>query len=94
MEVELSGFNELETSEMAQIQAIVDKHAEKIERRGGSYLKLTMKRVHEQPHSEKFEIHGLARVNGKQAVSKVTDRDLIGAVDATLEKLLREIGKL
>lgn len=89
--IELSGFNGLERVETQEVQRSIDRYFGRIQKRGCSYLKVTMKKVHEQPHSEKFEIHALATAPGKKYVSEVTDRSLIGAIETALQKVLNEM---
>ena len=93
--VELSGFDGLDLSAMLDVKRIVETRERQFRKKCGNVelLKLTMKRVHGQEHSEKYEIHAMLVQSGKRYTATVTDRNLFFAVENSLSKVENETGK-
>src|SRR3989338_1419173 len=91
--ITLSGFRDIDSSSMALVNTAIRKHwrrmnelARKIEN-----LHITLKQVHEREKSEKYEIHAKLLDNGKVYNSKVTEHNLLIAIDEVLNKIINEI---
>jgi hypothetical protein len=91
--IELSGFSELDGANMIVVKKIVGSYARKMSDSvpGFERLRLTLKTVHKQEHSEKYEIMGQALAEGKSYNSEVTDRNLYVVIDLVLKKLCSEL---
>ena len=93
--IQLSGFKDMEPAQMIVLKKIIGTYARKFSNKCGKFelLKLSMKKVHGQEHSEKYEIHAMIVDEGKQYTSEITERNLFFAVDASLKKVENEISK-
>ena len=93
--VELSGFKGLDEDAMSDVKKIVSTHLKRYREicQGFETLMLKMKKIHAQEHSEKYEISAALMDKGKMYNSTITDKNLIFAVDTTLEKLESEISR-
>lgn len=93
--VELSGFKDIDDDAMNDVNRIVSAHIKRYMEicRGFEKLLLKMKKVHAQEHSEKYEINAALIDNGRMYTSTITDKNLLSAVDAVLEKIEHEIGE-
>lgn len=84
--IELIGFNELDSSELIVLKKIIGNYARKFsDLLGESYEKLVidLKRV----HTSKFEIQAKLLVKGKPISSDVTDNNLFMCVAEAMKKL-------
>ncbi len=88
-QIELSGFSGLDGGTMVVLKKIVGNYTRKISERFDDFEKLSlkMKKVHEKEKSEKYELHGMIVINGKQYNTEITDRNLFFAVDKAFKKL-------
>jgi ribosome-associated translation inhibitor RaiA len=93
--IQLSGFKDIEPAQMIVLKKIIGTYARKFSNKCKKFelLKLSMKKVHEQEHSEKYEVHAMAVDEGKQYTSEVTERNLFFAIDTALKKVENEISK-
>ncbi len=93
--IQLSGFSDLEPASMIVLKKIVGAHARRFSSKLSNFelLKLSMKKVHEQEHSEKYEVRAMVVNEGKQYNSEVTERNLFFALDRAIKKVENEIGK-
>ena len=93
--IQLSGFGDLEPASMIVLKKIVGTHARRFGNKHANFelLKLSMKKVHEQEHSEKYEVIALVVKDGKHYSSEVTERNLFFALDSAIKKVENEISK-
>ena len=93
--IQLTGFKSLEPSEMVVLKKIVSTYARHFSSKCKKFelLKVSMKKVHELEHSEKYEIHAMVVDGGKQHPSKITERNLFMALDSALKKVENSISK-
>ncbi len=93
--VEFSGFKDIDEDAMNDVKRMVSTHLRRYMEicRGFDTLQLKMKKVHAQEHSEKYEINAALIDKGKMYTSTITDKNLIFAVQAALQKLENEISK-
>jgi ribosome-associated translation inhibitor RaiA len=91
--VTLSGFGSIDSATMPLVDKIIARHAERIGElaKGSESLHITIKQVHQREKSEKYEIHAKLLDGGKVFVSKVTERNLLTALDKALNKIIREM---
>jgi hypothetical protein len=92
--IELTGFSELDGANVIVVKKIVGSYARKISdhRSDFSKLRLTLKAVHKQDHSEKFELHGQVLAGNESFNAEITDRNLYVVIDSVMKKLCNEIG--
>ena len=93
--IQLAGFKDLEAAQMIVLKKIIGTYARKFSNKCTKFelLKLSMKKVHELEHSEKYEVHVMVVDNGAQNTATVTERNLFFALDASLKKVENEISK-
>ncbi len=93
--IQLAGFRELEPASMIVLKKIVGTYARRFSTKCANFelLKLSMKKVHEQERSEKYEVRAMVVNEGKQYNAEVTERNLFFAVDSALKKVENEISK-
>ena len=91
--VALAGFRDIDEAAMPLVDKVIANHAKRIGElaAGTEILHITLKRVHEREKSEKYEIHAKLLDSGKVYVSKVTERNLLTALDKALNKLINEM---
>ncbi len=91
--IQLAGFTDIEPASMIVLKKMVGNYARHFSTKCKKFelLKLTLKKVHEQEHSEKYEIHAMIVEDGKQYPSTVTEKNLFFAVDAALKKVENEL---
>jgi len=91
--IELSGFRGIDDSTMSLLNKIIGSHAKRIMElaRNLENIHITLKEVHQREKSEKYEVHAKAVDSGKVFVSKVTERNLLTAVDKALSKVISEM---
>lgn len=91
--IQLSGFRVIDSSTMMLIDKIISSHAKRIGNLSEKpeYLHVTLKEIHKREKGEKYEIHAKLRDNGKIYVSKITERNLLTAIDEVLKKLGNEL---
>ncbi|NJL44027.1 MAG: hypothetical protein HC945_01740 [Nitrosarchaeum sp.] len=87
--ITLVGFKERDPAELVVVKKLVGAYARKITDASSGFegLTVSMKPVHKQGDSEKFEVHAKVLLAGKPQVSEVTDRNLFVALDSALKKL-------
>ncbi len=92
--IELTGFSELDGANMIVVKKIVGSYARKISDHRSDFnkLRLILKTVHKQEHSEKYELHGQVLAGSESFNSEMTDRNLYVLIDAVLKKICVEIG--
>ena len=93
--VDFSGFKDIDAPAMNDLKRIASAYVKRFKEICASFEKLTirMKKVHAQVHSEKYEVHVSVLDKGKLYTSTVTDKNLLGAADAALQKVEHEIGE-
>lgn len=93
--IQLSGFSDLEPASMIVLKKIIGTHARRLSDKHAKFelLKLSMKKVHEQEHSEKYEVRAIVVIEGKQFNAEVTERNLFFALDSAIKKVENELGK-
>ena len=93
--IQLSGFSDLEPASMIVLKKIIGTHARRLSGKHAKLelLKLSMKKVHEQEHSEKYEVMATVVIEGKIYNSEVTERNLFFALDSAIKKVEHEISK-
>ena len=93
--IELSGFRDLEPAESIVVKKIVGSYARTFSNKCKNLelLKITLKKVHEKEHSEKYEVHALVIDGGTQFAASATERNLFFALDGALKKAENEIDK-
>lgn len=89
----LSGFRGVDDSTMTLLNKIILSHTKRIGElaRKLDNIHITLKQVHQREKSEKYEVHAKAVDSGKVFVSKVTERNLLTAVDKALNKVINEM---
>ena len=89
----LSGFRGVDDSTMTLLNKIILSHTKRIGELAGKLdnIHITLKQVHQREKSEKYEVHAKAVDSGKVFVSKVTERNLLTAVDKALNKVINEM---
>ncbi|MFH1649493.1 MAG: hypothetical protein ABIA93_03015 [Candidatus Woesearchaeota archaeon] len=89
--IRLAGFNELDPSEFIVVKKVVGSYARKFSDRLGELqeLSITLKSVHKQEHSEKYEIHALliGGKSGKPLTAEITEHNLFVGLDLVLKKI-------
>ncbi|MBN1156336.1 hypothetical protein JXA85_01875 [Candidatus Woesearchaeota archaeon] len=92
--IELSGFSELDGANTIVVKKIVGSYARKISdyRNDFQKLRLTLKVVHKQEHSEKYELHGQVLAGSESFNAEVTDRNLYVVIDTVMKKLCSGLG--
>ncbi|MBI2549855.1 hypothetical protein HYV83_01590 [Candidatus Woesearchaeota archaeon] len=93
--IELSGFKDIDEPAISDLKRIAASYVKRFSEICGEFEKLTirMKKVHAQVHSEKYEVHISVLDKGKLFTSAVTDKNLLNAADAALQKVEHEIGE-
>lgn len=91
--ISLSGFRDIDSAALPMVNKIVATHAARINElaKNMESLHITLKQVHEREKSEKYEIHAKVLDDGKVFVSKVTERNLLAALDKALNKVIHEM---
>ena len=92
--IQLSGFGEVDPADMMVLRKIIGTRAKQFSKKckNMELLKLTMKKVHGQERSEKYEVHVMIIEDGSRYTSTTTERNLFFAVDGSLKKIESEIG--
>ena len=85
----LVGFKELDKGSLIIVKKMVGTAVKKMSEINDKFesFKLTLKPVHEQEDSKKFEVHGQVVFNGKMYNSEIVERNLFVAVSSVLDKL-------
>ena len=93
LNIEFSGFRDIDESSMNIIKKVVDNHARRISEltKKIELIKITLKPIHEREKSEKYEIHAILSDNGKVYASETIGRNLLSSVDEALNKLINEL---
>lgn len=91
--VSVAGFKDIDSAALPMINRIIRTHAARINEIANKLesIHITLKKVHEREKSEKYEIHAKAIDNGKAYLSKVTERNLLTALDKALNKVINEM---
>ncbi len=94
-DVSLSGFRELDPGELSAAEKIISHYEQRFCALCGEgmRMKITMKKVHATPKSQKFEFKAFVEAQGKRFDSTVTERNLFIGLDAALKKIENEISK-
>lgn len=87
--IELEGFKELDSGELAIIRKLVGNFANKFGE--FSKLRLHLKDIHKTENSVKFEINGFLERNGKMFNAEMTDYNVFVVINGVLDKLKKEI---
>lgn len=89
----LAGFGNIDDATMPVLDKIIHTHAKRIGELADKLdnIHLTLKEVHQREKSEKYEVHAKVVAKGKIFVSKVTERNLLAAVDRALSKVINEM---
>ncbi|MBI2145072.1 hypothetical protein HYU18_01995 [Candidatus Woesearchaeota archaeon] len=93
--VKLVGFDVLDKSVIEDIKLIVRKKLKRLSELCKTFeqLVLHLKKVHAQPHSEKYELRATLKDKGKIYTTDVTHKDLPLALEEALENLESEASK-
>ncbi|MBI2176482.1 hypothetical protein HYU40_04025 [Candidatus Woesearchaeota archaeon] len=94
-EVRLMGFQAIDEAVIGDIKLIVGKKLKRFSElcKGFEQVVLHLKKVHAQPHSEKYELHASLKDKGKLYTTITSHKDLLLAVEEALEKLESEASK-
>src|SRR3990170_2817202 len=93
--IELSGFNETDTSELIVLKKIIGNYARKFSDylgQGYERLIINLKHVH-GVKSSKFEVQVRLLANGGQINSEVTENNLFVAIADALKKIEAQVMK-
>ena len=87
--IRLSGFSELERSDLTVVKKIVGNYAKKISETADSFqeLSLTLKKI----HNNTYEINGKVIAKGGPYTSSETDNNLFFALDNVLKNIFEQI---
>ena len=93
--IQLAGFRDVEPATMIVVKKIVGTYARHFSGKFPKFelLKVSMKKIHEKEHTEKYELHALVVDSGRQHAASVTERNLFVALDAALKKVESSISK-
>ena len=93
--IELTGFSDIDPATLVVVKKIVGNHAKRYTDivDGFDKLHLTLKHIHQQQDSTKFELHCLVAGSGAKYASEVTEINLFFALDKVLKKIENEISK-
>ena len=93
--IQLTGFNKIDSSEMLVINKILDRYKGRFKEicRDVKSLQVSLKPIHEKEKSELYEIHILLIDDGKRHSAEVTDRNLFFGLDTALKKVENSISK-
>ena len=91
--IELSGFSEIDSASLIIVKKVVGNFVKKVSEQNKKFEKLTlrMKGVHKTEKSEKYEIHCVVAIGGKNFTSEVTERNIFVGIDSVLRKVDKEI---
>lgn len=94
-EVKLLGFHTIDEPVIVDVKLIVGKKLKRFSELCKSFeqVVLHLKKVHAQPHSEKYELHASLKDKGKLYTTVTSHKDLLLAVETALEKLESEVSK-
>ena len=91
--IELTGFGQCDRGSMVVIKKIVGNYARKFSDNAGMQkLQLTIKSIHGEQTSNKFEVHAQILTNSKNYSSTVTDHNLFFVLDKAMKKLEQQLG--
>lgn len=84
----LAGFRERDPAELVVVKKLVGTYARRISEQTGvlDRLTVTMKPVHKQGDSEKFELHVKVEAGNRSESLETTDHNLFVALDSVLKK--------
>lgn len=87
--IEISGFKDVDYASMIVVKKIIGNYVKRFSEQfnGFEHFKMTMKKVHETPGSEKYELKAEAVVDNKPTNAEITERNLFVAVDSVLKKI-------
>ncbi|HIH42652.1 TPA: hypothetical protein HA246_03340 [Candidatus Woesearchaeota archaeon] len=88
----LSGFRAIDGASMVILKKVIGNYVKKMSERAEKFeqLALTVKSVHENENSKKFELNAKLVDNGKVFNSEFVDKNIFVAVDSALKKLESE----
>ena len=93
--VKLLGFHEMDEAAIEDVKLIAGKRLKRFSElcSGFEQVVLHLKKVHAQPHSEKYELHATLKDKGKLYTTTTNHKDLLLAVEEALGKLESEASK-
>lgn len=93
--IELSGFSNVDRSNMVIVKKIVGSYAKKFYEHGTQTEKISvhLKGVHHEQGPGKFEVHAKALIGGKPVTSETVNNNLFFALDEALKKVENQISK-
>jgi len=93
--IELTGFSDIDPATLVVVKKIVGNHAKHFSSIVQNFekLHLTLKPVHQQESTHKFELHAKLNGNGKTYNAEITDINLFFTLDKVLKKIESEISK-
>lgn len=93
--IELTGFSEVDPATLVVVKKIVGNHAKRFASitEGFEKLHITLKTIHQQEESHKFELHAKVLASGKAYAAETTDINLFFTLDKVLKKVENEISK-
>ena len=91
--IELAGFRDIDEPSIELVNKIISHHFRRFQEHAKAMqgVHITLKTIHQREKSEKYEIHAKLIDTGKVYVSKVTDRNLLAAIDKALDKIVNEM---
>ncbi len=91
--IQLVGFKDFDYGEMVVIKKLVGNYARKLSEHCKAFEHITIhnKPIHQQEHSQKFEVHGKLVDGGHPISIEVTDYNFYVALDSVLKKLLAAV---
>lgn len=93
--IQLSGFKDVDRSEMIVVKKLVGSYARKFSDHHEKFqsLHVTMKPVHKREQSAVYEVMGRVVIDGKPFSVEHEDRNLFFSIDAVLKKLETHLEK-
>ena len=91
--ISVSGFREIDSVTIPVMNKLIKAHAARINdlAKNMESLHISLKPIHKREKGEKYEIHAKVIDSGKVYVSKVTERNLLAALDKALNKVIHEM---
>jgi|SRR3989344_5233140 len=91
--IELAGFNELDSGSLIILKKIIGNYAKKISKKNEKFekIKLVMKTIHEREKSEIYEVKGHLFLGGNPVFAEENDRNLFFALDKVLKRIDEQV---
>ncbi|MBS3158727.1 hypothetical protein J4206_05560 [Candidatus Woesearchaeota archaeon] len=88
----LSGFRAIDGASMVILKKVIGNYVKRMSERAEKFeqLALTVKPIHQNESSKKFELNAKLLDNGKVFNSEFVDKNIFIAVDSALKKLESE----